>query len=237
MQLFLYILLIVSALLSGAAFLFFKKTNPVYLKLALSFSGAFLFAVTVIHLIPEAYLHGGQGIGIYILIGFLFQIILELFSEGIEHGHVHVHHHPHAAFPLSIMLGLCVHSFFEGMPLAQRNGEAWNSGLFAGIVLHHMPVAFALMSLLIASGLSKAKSLLNLFIFALMAPLGALASQFIASGLGANEVYFDRVMGVVIGIFLHISTTILFESSEQHRFNYYKMGAILAGVGLALASF
>ena len=173
----------------------------------------------------------------YILVGFLFQIILELFSEGIEHGHVHVHHHPHAAFPLSIMLGLCIHSFFEGMPLAQRNGEVFNTGLFAGILLHHLPVAFALMSLLIASGLSKTKSLFNLFIFALMAPLGAWASQFIASGFGANEVYFDKVMGVVIGIFLHISTTILFESSEQHRFNYYKMGAILAGVGLALMIF
>ncbi len=237
MQLFLYLALVVSALLSGMAYLFFKKTNPLYLKLALSFSGAFLFAVTVIHLIPEAYSHGGQGIGVYILAGFLFQIVLELFSEGIEHGHVHVHHHPHAAFPLSIMLGLCVHSFFEGMPLAQRAGEEVNSGLFAGILLHHMPVAFALMSLLIASGLSKTKSLLNLLFFSLMAPLGAFASQFIARGFGANEVYFDRVMGVVIGIFLHISTTILFESSEQHRFNYYKMGAILAGVGLALASF
>ena len=43
-------------------------------------------------------------------------------------------------------------------------------------------------------------------------------------------------MALVIGIFLHISTTILFESSEEHRFNYYKLITILLGAGLALAT-
>jgi len=40
-------------------------------------------------------------------------------------------------------------------------------------------------------------------------------------------------MGVVIGIFLHISTTILFESTENHRFNSIKFIVILLGAGLA----
>jgi hypothetical protein len=41
-------------------------------------------------------------------------------------------------------------------------------------------------------------------------------------------------MAVVIGIFLHISTTILFESYEEHRYNLYKLLTILAGAGLAM---
>ena len=44
-------------------------------------------------------------------------------------------------------------------------------------------------------------------------------------------------VGVVIGIFLHISTTILFESSADHRFNLRKMIAVLLGVAIALAGF
>jgi hypothetical protein len=46
-------------------------------------------------------------------------------------------------------------------------------------------------------------------------------------------------MAVVIGIFLHISTTILFESGsiDHHKFNKKKMIAVIAGVAIALGSF
>jgi hypothetical protein len=43
-------------------------------------------------------------------------------------------------------------------------------------------------------------------------------------------------MAVVVGIFLHISTTILFESSENHRFNLIKFVVILMGAGFAVVS-
>jgi hypothetical protein len=40
-------------------------------------------------------------------------------------------------------------------------------------------------------------------------------------------------MAFVIGTFLHISTTILFENSEQHHFSKKKLLAVLVGIGLA----
>jgi hypothetical protein len=43
-------------------------------------------------------------------------------------------------------------------------------------------------------------------------------------------------MAVVIGIFLHISTTILFESSENHRFNLQKFVVIILGTLMALGT-
>jgi hypothetical protein len=43
-------------------------------------------------------------------------------------------------------------------------------------------------------------------------------------------------MAVVIGIFMHISTTILFEASDVHRFNFAKLGAIFVGTALGVAS-
>jgi uncharacterized membrane protein YadS len=45
------------------------------------------------------------------------------------------------------------------------------------------------------------------------------------------------MMATVIGIFLHISTTILFESNVDHRFNFYKMIAIIIGAGIAVLNF
>ena len=82
-------ILFLSALLSGIAVFFVKRDNTQLLKLVLSFSGAYLFAITVLHLIPEVYHSNqtpGEIIGLYILGGFLFQLILEHVSQGIEHG-------------------------------------------------------------------------------------------------------------------------------------------------------
>jgi zinc and cadmium transporter len=231
-----YFLLFITILISGSSLFLFKKISTRTLKLLLAFSGAYLFALTVLHLAPEVYHSGQESIGIFILIGFFIQIILEIFSEGIEHGHIHVHKHQNAAFPYGVMAGLCLHSFLEGMPLVQNfSQESIRTSLLAGIILHHIPVALALMSMLLDSGIKKSSALFFLFLFALMAPMGAMTSNLLSDeSVKDLSLFFDRIMAVVIGIFLHISTTILFESSEEHRFNYYKLFTILLGAGLAI---
>ena len=179
-------LLFASVILSGGVYFFIKNPSKNFLKLLLSFSGAFLFAITVLHLMPEVYQNSGASIGIWIMVGFFLQIVLELFSEGIEHGHIHVHSHHHGAFPLTMMISLSLHSFLEGMPLATiseigaTHDHSHGHSLLYGIILHHIPVAFALVSMLIASGVSKAKTFIYLAIFASMAPFGALLGILIA---------------------------------------------------------
>jgi zinc and cadmium transporter len=235
MNSFTYILLFFSVIISGTSVLFINISNK-NLKLILSFSGAFLFAISVLHLIPEIYLSGTPNIGIYILIGFFAQILLEFFSEGIEHGHIHIHKgdHHHNAFPYAMMIGLSIHSFLEGMPLANNLTDAHNS-LLTGIVLHNIPIAIALMTMLLQSHISKQKAIVWLIVFAFITPLGTFTSYAIGENmLGDFSSYFDRIMAVVVGIFLHISTTILFESSENHRFNFIKFLVILFGAGFAL---
>jgi len=234
MEIWELILLFSSAFLGGTGVFFFKKDNQNRLKLVLSFSGAYLFAITILHLMPDVYSSGDHQIGLFILGGFLLQIVMEQFSEGIEHGHIHKHSHQHYVFPLGIMLSLCLHAFLEGMPLAQGQ----HNELVFGIALHHIPAAFALGSVLMQNNLSKSYVLTLLVIFALMSPLGYLLSYQIGQGsMGNIDIYFDNIMGVVIGIFLHISTTILFESSVDHKFNLKKMAAVLMGVGIALIGF
>ena len=233
-MLFIYFLLFITIIISGSSMFAVKKVNAGFLKLLLSFSGAYLFGLTVTHLIPEVYNSGNASIGIYIFAGFFIQIVLEFFSEGIEHGHIHIHKHQNAAFPYGIMAGLCLHSFLEGMPLVQRfSEESVQNSLLFGIILHHIPVAIALMTMFLQSGLSKSSAFLYLILFALMAPLGALTGNLL-NDTSLHDLFFDKVMAVVIGIFLHISTTILFESYEEHRFNYLKLIIILCGGGLAI---
>lgn len=234
MEIWKLILLFLSSFLGGIAIFLFKKDNTQRLKLILSFSGAYLFAITILHLIPEVYKDGNHNIGLFVLGGFLFQILLEQFSEGIEHGHIHKHHHDHFAFPYGIMISLCLHAFLEGMPLAQGH----HNQLLFGIGLHHIPASFALASVLVQNKISKNPIILLLIAFSLMSPLGYLLSEGLSNGsIGDLDNYFDRIMAIVIGIFLHISTTILFESSVDHHFNFRKLVAVLAGIGIALLNF
>ncbi|MFM2136790.1 MAG: hypothetical protein RL021_2190 [Bacteroidota bacterium] len=236
MNLTLFLILFLSILLSGSVLFVFGKVTARTLKLILAFSGAYLFSLSLIHLLPEVYDSGGATIGMFILLGFFLQIVLEIFSEGIEHGHMHVHKEHGNAFPMAVMLGLCIHSFLEGMPLAHRfQDEATRNSLLAGIILHHIPVAIALMTMLLDSGIGKRSSLLYLTVFALMAPAGAVSGSWMSETFARDlTLVFDRLMAIVIGIFLHISTTILFESYEEHRYNLYKLLTILAGAGLAM---
>lgn len=231
-----YTLLFVIVAASGLLYFAFKNLSQRILKLTLSFSAAYLFALSVLHLVPEVYRSSDINIGIYVLAGFFIQIVIEFFSEGIEHGHIHLHKKHTLSFPLGMMAGLCIHSFIEGMPLSGKflHDQSRAQNLLTGIILHHMPVAFALMSMLIHSGITRKTAVLCLLLFALMAPLGALFTNSFGDYFTENsEILFERMMAVVIGIFLHISTTILFESGNEHRFNLYKLFTIACGAALA----
>jgi len=147
------------------------------------------------------------------------------------------HHHDHdhgRVFPYGIMISLCLHAFLEGMPLAKEH----HNELIFGIALHHIPAAFALASILLQNHYRGAQMLLYVGVFAIMAPLGFFLSYGISNGsIGGIEMYFNKMMGIVIGIFLHISTTILFESSVDHKFTRRKMIAVICGLAVALLGF
>lgn len=249
------IVILLSALVSGLLMLVFRVPRKP-LRLLLAFSGAFLFALSLLHLIPELYEQGGSNTGLWILAGFLIQVLLEYLTTGVEHGHdlahahshhnhephshthEHTHHdhsHVHHIVPVGVLVGLCLHAFLEGMPLGTEvAGESLFPPFVLGIVLHNIPIAIAFTGLMLHIGLNRKRIVLNLLLFALMTPAGMLASYYIGLQLsGGLSPYFHAITAVVVGIFLHISTTILFESSENHRFNAIKFFIILLGAGAA----
>lgn len=231
--------LIVSVLLGGVLVSVLRKSeNEQVIKLSLAFSGGFLLSIGFIHFIPELYAHVAKPVGIYILIGFLIQLILEFFSGGIEHGHMHVH--KNAKIPVGMIIALSIHSFLEGIPLgsqlagyeiATAHHHGGDNSLLFGILFHRVPVAIALMTLLIASNVSKVKSWLILFFFAITAPVGLFIGVFSNDWLVDFD--FNIILAIVVGMFLHISTTIIFETSENHKFNFIKLLTIFAGCALA----
>lgn len=235
--------LLISVVLGGVFVSYLKQTNNAQIiKLLLAFSGGFLLAIAFLHFIPDLYDEPTISIGTYILIGFLIQLILEFFSGGIEHGHVHVH--KGQAMPWGLFVSLSVHSILEGIPLGNQlsgiqlsdvHGHAHQHGdahsLLFGILFHQLPVAIALMTLLMNTRLSQHKAWGVLLLFGLMTPAGVIVGlNMPAEDLGLN---YHMILAIVVGMFLHISTTIIFETSENHKFNLLKLAAIVIGCGLA----
>ncbi|EMY3482750.1 ZIP family metal transporter [Flavobacterium psychrophilum] len=217
-----YLLPLLSVLLGFAIALFFRPKNKTNLKLLLAFSGSFLLALTVIHLLPEVYESENHAIGIYIMIGILFQIILEFFSKGAEHGHVHGHDKL-TQMPWALFISLCLHALLEGFPVGHHHDLA------IGIAIHHFPIAIILTTFFLNAQLNKATLFLFMITFAVMTPLGTLVSE----SFPVLNKYYTQITAIVIGILFHISSTIIFESSEGHKFNIAKISMIILGIGLA----
>ena len=207
----------------------FKPKKGRNIQLLLTFSGAYLLAISLLHLLPELFANNPtEKIGIFILGGFLIQILLEYFSQGIEHGHFHKSN----VIPFSVLISLCLHALLEGVPLGGDLQEHTHNALLYGIVLHKMPVAIVLMTCFLQSNMKKSRAYILLFLFAIMAPLGVYSGNI----FGALSFYHNEILAIVIGIFLHISTTILFESTDGHRFSFTKIITIIVGTLLAIFS-
>lgn len=217
-----YLLPLLSVIIGYIFALVIKPKDKTNLKLLLAFSGSFLLSITVIHLLPEVYETSNHSIGIFIMFGILFQIILEFFSKGAEHGHVHgqkkmLH------IPWLLFISLCIHAFLEGFPVSHHHDLA------IGIAIHHFPIAIILTTFFVNATLNKKAIFLFMATFALMTPLGTIASNY----LPVLNDYYPEITAIVIGILFHISSTIIFETTEGHKFNIAKVSMIIFGIALA----
>ncbi|WP_421764283.1 zinc permease [Ekhidna sp.] len=202
------------------------------LRLPLIFAGSYLFAITIIHIIPELFSVSANPskIGLFVLVGFFMQQFLEYFSSGVEHGHVHTNKAVSTSGRFSIITALMIHSLLEGTLLTHdspfhEKHESYS--LLLGIVLHKMPAAFALMATM--QGLGK-RAVYLLVLFSLASPIGLLLSDFVLLSQEAVLIVF----AVVCGSFLHISTTIFVEASPEHHFGLNKILISISGALLAI---
>ncbi len=219
------ILLILSVIIGVFLGKFFGR-NEKFAKNLLILSAGFLITVCVIEVFPEVYSSSEHNIGIWIIAGVLLQMVLESITKGFEHGHFHHHHEEKSILPLALMFGMFIHAFLEGIPLANINQVS--SPYLLGIVFHNLPISFILGAFLLGQKNSTKTSWIIVSIFALASPLGMLLGDFFNPNL---QNYFLALVG---GIFLHISSVIIFESNKNHKMDWMKISLVIAGVGLAL---
>jgi len=219
-----YILSIAAVFIGAVIVFIFRPSNQKNLKLLLAFSGAFLLAITIFHLLPEVFENNiaTKQVSVWIMIGILLQKILEYFSKGAEHGHIHLNEGA-KKIPTLLFLSLGIHAVLEGFPIHHAEG------ILIGIIVHKIPIAMILTTFLLRTKIKREMIFLALIIFALMTPFGTFISEYFE---GVQK-FYREITALVIGIFLHVSTTILFESNEGHKFNITKLFVILLATMIA----
>jgi zinc transporter ZupT len=246
-----YFFLIALPFISGSLSIFLQRKQAQVVRFLLTVSGGFLFGTVMLHLFPEVFEAQTQA-GIFIVIGFFIQLILEKFSEGVEHGHLHLdlpdghdHGHDHShyhkkgwATAIGLLSSLSIHSLLEGLPIstieATSISELFHHPLFLAVVVHKIPTSIALVAVLSQTDLGKKWIFAMLLWYTVMTPAGALMGKFIQTNLGEHSLTSLQMTALASGMLLHIGSTILFESTEHHKFSIWKIGASLVGALLVL---
>ncbi len=197
------------------------------LALLLSFSGGVLLGAVFFHMIPETGEVLKESLGLPIIVGFLLIFILERFvfvhackEEGCDFHQV----------GLPAFLGISFHSLLDGIALgAGLILPHLGPVVFLAIIIHKMPSAIALSSILLSAGWEiRRVALLNL-LFSLTTPIGALLAYFLLNTQSQQIVAV--AIGISAGTFLAIAITdILPQVHRIEERNFVTLLFLLGGL-------
>lgn len=153
----------------GGSLVAHRQWSRRYLNYFIALGAGFMLATALLEMIPESLkLRGDTGTGFlndtnsvfllvlagYFLVHFFEHTIAPHFHFG-EETHHHEISHAHASY--AALLGLGIHTFFDGVAIASGLiVSTWLGGvIFIAIFLHKLPEGFTVASLMLASGQSR----------------------------------------------------------------------------------
>jgi len=146
----------------GGAFLVQRTWERKYLKYFMALGAGFMLATAIVEMIPASIEQAGPRAGFVVLLGYL---LIHFFEHTVTpHFHFGEETH-HDEFvnghrSLSVLVGLLIHTFFDGIAIA--SGFLVSSWLgwiiFIAVFQHKIPEGFTITSVMLASGRSRTKS-------------------------------------------------------------------------------
>jgi len=133
-----------------------------YLRYFVALGAGFMLATALIEMVPESLELRGRSAAVLVLLGYL---IIHFFEHTVT-PHFHfgeeTHHdefvHSHKSY--SVLFGLIIHTFFDGIAIASgflvSNWLGWL--IFLAVFLHKIPEGFTVSSVMLASGLSRGRA-------------------------------------------------------------------------------
>jgi ZIP family zinc transporter/zinc and cadmium transporter len=143
----------------GGAIIVQRNWERRYLKYFVALGAGFMLATALVEVVPKSLELGGRYAAFLVLLGYL---IIHFFEHTVT-PHFHfgeeTHHdefvHPHKGY--SVLMGLLIHTFFDGIAIASgflvSNWLGWI--IFLAVFLHKIPEGFTVASVMLASGRSR----------------------------------------------------------------------------------
>jgi zinc and cadmium transporter len=143
----------------GGAIIVQRNWERRYLRYFVALGAGFMLATSVVEMIPESFELRGRSAAFLILLGYL---IIHFFEHTVtphfhfgEETHADEFMHSHRGF--SVLLGLIIHTFFDGIAIASgflvSNALGWL--IFLAVFLHKIPEGFTVSSVMLVSGRSR----------------------------------------------------------------------------------
>ena len=143
----------------GGAIIVQKHWERSYLKYFIALGAGFMLATAIVEVFPASLELRGPSAAFLVLLGYL---IIHFFEHTVTpHFHfgeeTHKDQFVHAHKGYSVLLGLTIHTFFDGIAITSgflvSNWLGWI--IFLAIFLHKIPEGFTIASVMLASGRSR----------------------------------------------------------------------------------
>ena len=143
----------------GGAIIVQKNWERAYLKYFVALGAGFMLATAIVELFPASIALQGKSAAFLVLVGYL---IIHFFEHTVtphfhfgEETHADEFVHSHTGY--SVLIGLLIHTFFDGIAIASgfivSNWLGWI--VFLAVFLHKIPEGFTVASVMLAGGQSK----------------------------------------------------------------------------------
>lgn len=154
----------------GGVVLVRRNWTQQYLRYSIALGAGFMMAVAILDMLPESFKFSSVWAPALVLAGYCTIHLLEHtitphFHFG-EETHAHEFLHRHTGF--SVLLGLSVHAFFDGVAIASGFvlSQALGWLIFVAIILHKVPEGFTIASVMLASGRSRQAAVTSAIVLA-----------------------------------------------------------------------
>jgi ZIP family zinc transporter/zinc and cadmium transporter len=148
-----------AANLFGGAIIVQKNWERRYLRYFVALGAGFMLSTALVEVVPTSLELGGRRAAFLVLLGYL---IIHFFEHTVtphfhfgEETHEDEFIHPHKGF--SVLIGLIIHTFFDGIAIAAGFLVSTWLGwvIFLAVFLHKIPEGFTVASVMLASGRSR----------------------------------------------------------------------------------
>jgi ZIP family zinc transporter/zinc and cadmium transporter len=190
-----------------------KHWNELILKYFIALGAGFMLAATFLRMLPESLSLSPHAplliLGGYFVVHFFEHTIAPHFHFGEEvHGDVMMN----PAVGFSALVGLSIHTFFDGVSIASGFLVSVPLGLliFFAVALHKVPEGFTVASIALASGRGKRGALLSSFVLA-----GATLAGVIGMNRFAGAVAY--ALPISTGVTLYVAASDLIPEVNEER--------------------